>query len=227
VGGQARPLATRAGVLALALSAGVAHAAGGHHAVDDATLLDPGRCELEGWATGFSGGGQLFHAGANCRAGPVELGVAGLRGRLEGEGRSDYGIQVKWARQWHPRLSVGWSLTPAWQARPESRYLGLSAAALLTWSVRDDLALHLNLARDFAHGGPDQSRSGVAAEWTARAGWSLVAERYEEERTQFLRAGVRLAVTHALSVDLSHAQRLSGSLPSRWTLGTTWQFGRP
>ena len=77
------------------------------------------------------------------------------------------------------------------------------------------------------HAGSDQGRNGVAIEWMPRVGWSLVGERYEEERTQFLRAGIRVAVTDAWTVDMSRTHSLSGSGQSRWTLGTSWQFGRP
>ena len=218
--------ASRAISWVLALACPLAQAAGGHHAVDDAAILAPGSCELEAWGSSFNGAGQRFQAGANCRAGPVELGVAGLHERRGEERPTEYGLQAKWAQGWLPGLSVGWSLVAAWQARPQQGFLGSSASALLTWAARDDLALHLNLGRDFVHGGPDQGRNGVALEWTPRAGWSLVGERYEEDRTQFLRAGVRLAVTEAVSVDMSRAQSLSGPGPSRWTVGATWQFSR-
>ena len=53
-----------------------AHAAGGHHAVDDAALLDVGKCKVEGWLERETGGTRtLAHAGAGCRVGPVELGL--------------------------------------------------------------------------------------------------------------------------------------------------------
>ena len=35
---------------ALALAAAGARAAGGHHAVDDAVMIEPGLCEFETWA---------------------------------------------------------------------------------------------------------------------------------------------------------------------------------
>jgi hypothetical protein len=219
--------ATLALACTLALAWPPAHAAGGHHAVDDASILEPGACEIEAWTRRLEGGGQRLQAGANCRAGPVELGVAGLHERQDAERQSEYGLQAKWAHEWMPGLSVGWSVTTAWQARAQQRYLGSSASALLTWQAREDLALHLNLGRDFVHGGSDQSRSGVALEWAPRPGWSLVGERYEEEQTQFVRAGVRLAVTDSLSVDMSRTHRLSGPGQSHWTLGATFLFRRP
>lgn len=56
-----------------------AQAAGGHPAVDDANLLEPGQCKLELWGERESGAARtLVHAGPGCRVGAVELGLSGL-----------------------------------------------------------------------------------------------------------------------------------------------------
>jgi hypothetical protein len=204
-----------------------AGAAGGHHGVDDAAILEPGRCELEGWTTRSRGSERLLHAGAGCRVGPVELGLAAEHARADGAGQSGYGLQAKWAREWRPGLSAGWSLSAGWQAQARPRYQGVTLAGLVTWAAREDLALHLNVGRDLVRGGPDQNRSGVSAEWAALPGWSLLGERYYEDRTHFARAGLRWAPSPDWTVDLSRAHRLSGPGASAWTLGASWQFGRP
>ncbi len=206
--------------------AAAAQAAGGHHAVDDAAILDPGLCKLEAWLTGARVE-RAAHAGGGCRIGPVELNAASEYARDGGPSQTNSGLQAKWATELAPGLSAGLSAAGDWQAHVRPRHQGASLAALLTWAVRDDLALHANLGRDFVHGGADQNRSGVAAEWTARPGWSIVAERYAADRTQFVRAGVRWCVSDAWSIDFSRAQRLRGPSASNWTLGTTWQFERP
>jgi len=107
------------------------------------------------------------------------------------------------------------------------RYQGSTLSGLVSWFPRDDLALHLNLGRDFVRGDADQDRSGVSVEWTARPGWSITGERYLEVQTHFVRAGLRWAISEAWSVDLSRAHRLRGPGESTWTLGATWQFARP
>ena len=208
--------------------AAAAQAAGGHHAVDDAAILDPGLCKLEAWLTGAQGGERSAHAGGGCRIGPVELNGASEYARDGGPSQTNFGLQAKWATELAPGVSAGASAATDWQAHVRPRHQGATLAVLLTWAVRDDLALHANLGRDFVHGGTDQNRSGVAAEWMARPGWSLVAERYAEDRTQFVRAGVRWSVSDAWNIDLSRAQRLRGpgASNSNWTLGATWQFER-
>jgi hypothetical protein len=57
--------AALAGALACAPSA---HAAGGHHAVDDASILEPGQCQVESWVDRENGGNRsTLHAGTACR----------------------------------------------------------------------------------------------------------------------------------------------------------------
>jgi hypothetical protein len=203
-----------------------AWAAGGHHGVDDAAILEPGACELESWFTGARGGERLLHAGAGCRVGPVELGLASEYARQGGASQANHGLQAKWAQAVAEGLSVGASFGPAWQAHAAPRYQGISFAALATWAPRDDLALHLNLGRDLVHGGRDLARHGVAAEWRPHQRWSFVAERYLEERAHFVRAGARWSIGEGWSLDLSRAHRLSGPGASAWTLGVSWVLDR-
>jgi hypothetical protein len=212
-------------IAALALTP-AAHAAGGHHAVDDAAILQPGQCELESWFSRANDGERLLHAGAGCRVGPLELGLAGEYARPDGSSTTAWGLQAKWATEVADGFSVGLAVAPAWQAHVRPRYQGTTVAALATWTPSDTWALHANLGRDFVDGGRDENRWGLAAEWTFRSGWSLVAERYRESQTHYARAGVRWAAGENWSVDLSRAQRLSGAGASNWTLGATWLLER-
>ncbi|QJW83420.1 hypothetical protein HK414_02160 [Ramlibacter terrae] len=159
--------------------AGAAFAAGGHHAVDDAAILEAGQCEVEGWASRAPAGDRLLHAGLGCRAGPVELGVAAEAAR-QGGSQAAYGLSAKWAQALGEDLSVGASIGPNWQAHAAPRYQGFTVAALATWTPREDLALHLNLGRDIVHRGRGLARHGLAAEWLPVQDWSFVAERYRK-----------------------------------------------
>ena len=221
------PMKTRTWALAAALSAcGTVHAAGGHHGVDDAAILEPGTCELESWFTRAGAGARLLHAGLGCRVGPVELGAAAERARDPAGHSTGYGLQVKWAAEVAPGVSAGFSLSPFWQAHARPSYQGSNLAALLTWAAREDLAFHANLGRDVLNGAPNQARSGAAVEWLPVTGWSLVAERYIESATHFLRAGARWSFADNLTLDFSRAHRLHGPGESNWTLGATWLIDR-
>lgn len=199
-------------------------AAGGHHALDDAVILEPGTCQVESWLTRAEGHERLLHAGGACRAGAIELGVAAERAHADGGSGSGYQVQGKWATEVRPGFNAGLSLTGIWQAHARPRYQATSLVGLASWFPREDMAFHLNLGRDFLQGQADENRAGVAGEWTVRAGWSLTGERYFEAGTHFLRAGVRWAINEAWSVDLSRAHRLQGPGASSWTLGASWQF---
>lgn len=219
---------TRGTVAALALGlvlGGNAIAAGGHHAVDDASILSPATCEQESWFSRAHGGERALHAGAGCRVGPIELGVAGDVARSGGVSETAWTLQAKWATEVADGVSIGLSVQPAWLPRQHPRYAATTFAALATWTPRDDLAFHLNIGRDFVNRGPDSARSGIAAEWAPVPRWWLLAERYVEDRTHFVRAGVRWATGSNWSLDFSRAHRLSGPNPSSWTLGLTIQFG--
>ena len=202
-----------------------AWAAGGHHSVDDAAIKDAGECELESWFSRETGNGRLLHAGASCRVGPVELGLAGEYGRAGGASQTGWGAEAKWAHEITPGLSIGAVVQSAWQARVRPRYQGASLIGLATWTPREDIALHLNIGRDFVHGGSDEKRGGISVEWMPVKPWSFVAERYREQATHYVRAGARYAISDAWTVDASRAQRLTGPAPSTWTVGLTYAFG--
>jgi hypothetical protein len=225
--GGLRPRARTWALLVGTFSASCAMAAGGHHAVDDAAILDDGLCKLEGWLAGGRDSERLVHAGGGCRVGPVELNAAGEHTRADGGSESSSGLQMKWATEVAPGFSAGLSLAASWQSHVRPRHQTDTLVTLFTWALRDDLALHVNLGRDFNHADADQNRGGVSAEWRVQPNWSVVAERYLDTGTHFLRAGVRRAVTEGWSIDLSRAHRLRGPAGSNWTLGTTWQFERP
>lgn len=213
-----------AGMTAL-VAANAAWGAGGHHAVDDAAILDEGTCKVESWFS-RGGGERLLHAGAGCRVGPIELSAGTDYARAGGASATGHGLAAKWATELTSGVSVGMVVAPGWQGRVRPRYQGSTVLALATWTPRDDLSLHLNLGRDFLHRADDDARYGVSVEWMPVANWSLVAERFRAEQTHFLRAGARWFFGDGWSVDLSRAQRLSGPGVSDWTLGATWEFSR-
>lgn len=206
-----------------------AHAAGGHHAVDDAAILAPGQCEMEIWADRERHGSRtLFHAGPACRIGPVEVGLNADRFHETGAGSATFaGPQVKWAHAVTDTVGVGVLAATGWRDRsPRVRSsLWLIAG---TWQAHENLAVHVNLGKDFHRGGerPDTRRAGAAVEWAATPAWSFVAERFRESDTNLWRLGARYALSEGNSLDLSQARGLHGSAPPWWTLGVTWAFDR-
>lgn len=221
-----RPPFPRLAALIACCAAPAAWAAGGHHAVDDAAVLEPGQCEVESWASRARAAGTLLHAGAACGVGPLQLGAAGEHVRAGGTSSHGGGVEVKWAMELAEGWSLGASLQPAWQARVHPRYQGAALLALATWAPDERWAVHANLGREFMHREPDTTRGGVALEWSPARAWSLLAERFREQDTHFARGGVRYAAGESWSLDFSRAQRLSGPAPSSWTLGFSFVFDR-
>lgn len=208
------------------LLAPLAHAAGGHHAIDDAELLAPGQCQAESWYE-RSTSGRLLHLSAGCRVGPVELEVASEPQRQDGTSFAEHGLQVKWATELGAGWSAGLSIGPAWQSHARPRYQGATLNALLSRALSERGALHLNLGRDLLHGAADRGRGGVGADWAPTGGaWRLVAEAYRESGGRFVRAGMRWSPTEDWTVDLSRALHRGGNGESSWTLGVARQFDR-
>ena len=207
------------------------HAAGGHHSVDDAALVDPGQCEVEVWADRYRAASRgLVHAGAACRWGAFEWGANLDRTTASGESSSfAYGVQAKWARPIADSLTGGVLVAATWQSTAPRKLVGGSVIVPLTWQATDTLLLHANLGRDFRNGAADTSRAGVALEWSPTAQWSFVLERFRENDGDFWRTGVRRVINPQLSVDLSRASDIrSGSAHASawWTLGLNWAFPR-
>lgn len=212
----------------VALALPVAQAAGGHHAVDDATMIEPGQCEFETWLDRARRGGRtLLHAGAGCRVGPVELGLGWDRERTAVASTSTgLSPQLKWTTQVAPQWSTGIVLWSTWRQGGDSRagYQGSTLLVPVTWQPAPSLAVHLNAGRDFNRTGPDGHRAGAALEWTPVTSWSLVGERYREGGASFWRLGTRWAPSATWSLDLSRASALAGDTPQWWTLGLKLAF---
>jgi hypothetical protein len=208
------------------LLASSAQAAGGHHSVDDAAILDPGRCLLETWFDhAESSAARLWHVGPACRVGAVELGLNfdAIRTSV-GERTNVGGGQVKSARALTEKISIGAVVAAAWQDHSPHR-IGTSVVFPLTWQATETLQVHVNAGRDFLHNAPNADHGGVAAEWSPSQQWSFVAERFRELHTDRWRLGARRALSTNVSIDLSRAQGL-GKAPSSWTAGINWVFDR-
>ena len=215
------PLAT------LLVSASRVEAAGGHHAVDDAAILEAGQCQIETWFDREDGNARrLLHAGTACRIGAVELGLNLDSTRVQGAGTTTAaGPQIKWAQTVAKGFSVGVVGSTAWQRRSPHR-LGSTLVFPVTWQSSDSTWLHLNVGRDLRPHDVDTGRAGAAFEWTAPSSWSFVAERFRESRTNFWRVGARWTASASLSVDLSRASAMEDSPAAWWTFGLNWLFDR-
>jgi len=224
-GGATRVERTLALLMALFGMAMRAHAAGGHHAVDDADILEPGQCQVETWVDRELGGARsLLQVGPACRIGPIEIGINLNRAWAAGAGsNTGYGPQIKWAGALTDDLRAGVVLSAAWRGR-SANYVASTLIVPLTWKPVDPVLVHVNVGRDFRKDQTDSERAGAAIEWMPLPAWAFVAERFREGGANYWRAGARWTIATSLNVDLSHARGLAGA-PSLWTLGVTWGWG--
>jgi len=204
-------------------------AAGGHHAVDDAVIAVPGQCTLELWAErSGTDRRQLQHAGVGCH-------VMGLEAEINGDRETTrsastlhlHALQLKWATDLQPRLSIGLVGALRWQDQTPRAQRSLLMP--LSWTPRDDLAFHLNLGRTFASGAPDRTQRGAAVAWQMTAGWQFLAEVFHDGTRPLKRLGLRHDIDERLSLDLSIARgNAVGSAPREtwWTGGLNWTFGQ-
>lgn len=202
-----------------------AFAAGGHHAVDDAAILEPGQCQLEGWQERSAHtGATLNHVGPGCRLGALEWGLNVDQVRAPGEGRQTFiGPQAKWAMPIHDAWSAGVSVGATWNAR-SGHYVASTWILPVTWQVTPSLAIHGNLGLDQMAGAGTHSRRGLAAEWTPTAHWSLIGERFDDHGARHWRGGVRYLFNERVSLDLSRAAHLGSETRPWWALGLNWTF---
>lgn len=200
-----------------------ARAAGGHFAVDDAAIVEPGQCQLELWQEQVQNR-RLRHAGPACHLGGVEFGLNLERQERQGS----WGPQFKWATELHPDLSVGLVLSTTHQQQ-DPHWSGLSLLVPLSWQLRPDLQIHLNLGRDVRHGLPDRTVRGASAEWAASERWSLLAEYLHDGQCEQRRAGLRWLLRESISVDLSrshYSAAVTAPSSAAWALGLNWGFQR-
>jgi len=201
-------------------TASAANAAGGHYAVDDAAILEPGQCQLETWFDREAGHvGRLLHVGPACRVGSLEVGLNLDRVHLgDASATTVTGPQLKWAGVVTEQLSIGLAAAANWQSHAP-RYLGSTLVVPISLQLSEQWLAHVNVGRDFRAGQADSSRAGAALEWAPNTTWSVIGERFRDGGANHWRLGGRWNLTPSLSLDLSRAQDLRPESPAWWTLG--------
>lgn len=216
-----KPLVFACGLAALA---GPALAAGGHHDVDDATVLDPGHCQVETWA--LSGRGPSLaarHLGPACNLGGLEWGLNIDRVRQDGLAATSLGPQLKWvADPAARRLSVGLVGGLTWRSGGPRRPVGgVYLPATLWLGGEGQWQLHANLGHDDDPGNGRFRRWGTGVDWVVNDRWVFTAERRALFGQQLSRAGLRFNLTPLASTDLSLAR---GGDARVVALGFNWEW---
>jgi hypothetical protein len=206
-----------AGVPLLAMPA-LAGAAGLHFPTDDATVLDSGQVQLEGWALrADSRNGEFAVLPAVGIGGSVELAMGLLRVSEDGEYSNRLEPEAKW------RLPL--ALPDGWGAAL-GVIAGVEEGRLEDWFVNlplsyefgvAPLALHLNTGwlrtRDPFRGSVDRMFTGIGAEWDLAPRVGFIGQVYREgtDAEPEAQLGLRLAVGERLdSLDVAFGRPLRG-----------------
>lgn len=211
---------------ALAFNPMATHAAG-HFEVDDAHMLDAGRCQYEAWATRVNGDSEsVAHLGPACRIGPLEVGINLERLNQPGDRAIALGPRLKWATGIE---GTPFSVAVTWMASFDATHGGRPTQSMnipLTWQLADSLQIHANLGTDWNAVDGYQRRVGLAGEWAANDAVSLIAEHIRVGVTRTSRIGTRFRVTPQVSVDLS-GWRVGPAGARGVGIGLNHEFARP
>lgn len=217
-------------ILPLCLSAATAQAAG-HFDVDDAGMLDPGRCQVELWAGRFRDTKTtVWHVGPGCRVGPVELDLNIDGVSVAGFDTHSVGPQLKWTflgQAADAPLSAAISTGLTFNMPRRGGGMGGQFVVPVTWHAAESLQIHVNLGADWpaVADGTRSARKGIAGEWALNDTVSLIAERNRAFGAWTSRAGARISLTPMTSIDISASRtgvdRVRGVL-----IGVNREFGR-
>lgn len=210
---------------------GLVHAAGGHHAVDDATILDPGRCHVESWIEhDRSSHGRAANIGPACHGFGLEWSLGLSHARVDGERDNQVAPQLKWATETPvPGLALGLAAGVDLRARSLRRG-GHFVLVPATLELADgDWLLHANAGRAWTRGKGAGAIGGLAIERQWQPRFSSVVEVFRDgpgARAWQVGGRWHLDPDH-VSLDVSYARGLRADQRSVITIGVTVEFDRP
>jgi hypothetical protein len=203
-----------------------AFAAGGHHAVDDARILDPGHCHVENWGEIHRRGGYFINVGPACHFAGAEWTLGLERDHVDDARDWVLTPQVKTAMplgygNWHIGAIVGGS----WRD-DERRFDNGYFIVPLSW-ISDPIEFHFNVGYDVNRDERDDWRYGASVYGNLFGPVDGVLEIFNEADEWFGQVGFRWnVVPDTLMFDVSVAQSEYRN-GDRWvTLGLTYEFSR-
>jgi hypothetical protein len=201
-----------------------ARAAGGHYAVDDAVLVDAGRCQIEAWYARSASSYDITLVPACNPSGNLEIGFGVSRVRLDGEHETVAELTLK--TLFRELETEGWgsglALTTTYGGALERR-LGATIYAPVSARIDSRLTLHSNVGWSYD---PDEANAaiwGIGSEWRLSGRMGVVAEIYGTHRGGAeLQMGQRYDLGKG-ALDLGYG-RARGDGDGWLTVGVGWQF---
>lgn len=225
---------TRLAALLLAAGATAAHA-GRPLATEDADVLEPGRCELEGFASHVRADDMPSARGTTLQFGcglgwNTQAALAASHARADGASSTAWALVGKTGLV--PRSDTSTGLTLAWglaavrapggSTEHETTFLNLVA----THGFDGGWLAHANLGWLRSESADTNTTTwNLAVERPVGGGVDLMAELYGDDRTRpWLGAGVRWAASERVSLNASWAVQNASPRPTLWTIGFKISF---
>ncbi|QWT21415.1 hypothetical protein KPL74_05285 [Bacillus sp. NP157] len=171
---------------------GAAHASGGSYAVDDASVVGAGQCQVESWLRAWSKGSDGVHSVPACGIGPLEFGLDLETGqRVRGIGASP---AVKWQLRDGDDKGVGVALV-ANVSYSSGRQRDAQSYVATTFGLDDARRwmVALNAGTDRTRGETTHALYGVGLSYALTQRWAWLVERLWTHRAIADQTGVRLA----------------------------------
>jgi hypothetical protein len=200
-----------------------AQAAGGHYAVDDATLTESGRCQLEVWYQRADSDNSEISLLPACNPwGNLEIALGWARWQQGGQREDVLAVELKTLQRELQPGAWGWgvALATTFAAGLENAVAYVPVSIHLT----DALIAHYNLGVAHERGGDDAVIWGVGGELAAAANLDVIAEIHGTHRggTQ-IQAGLRHHLGNG-ALDLSFGFTRADTSDNWLTLGFVWAF---
>ena len=210
----------------VALCCATAAHAGLPLATDDAAVVEPHTCQLEGWVQSAHDGHQYTLAPACNPFGNLELGAAVARVDSDGGDRSSqFQLQAKTVLV--PRNDGAWSFgAEAGAQRDTGAAHGRSAfqtwylKGLATFHPSDDVELDMNLGGIKTYGNSTTLFAAAAVQYSPVERLQLLAEIFRDEpgRAKY-QAGIRyVLVPDRLEAYVSYGSRFGGNSNDWWSI---------
>ena len=212
--------------MVLAVTAAPGWAMGGHYEVDDATMADPGRCEVDGWYQRVDSDTQGAFGELVCNPTGVAEFTLGLSRVDTGDSwRTDVAIEGKTLFKQPVVGGWGWGLVGISSWSDEfSEHETLEMMAPVTVIPNDRLALHFNVGAAYQANDRDVGLWGVATDIVLRENTHLIAEGYGTHRGDpEYQVGIRQFYGQA-KLDLSLGWEGSDTSENWFTVGVGWAF---
>jgi hypothetical protein len=220
-------------VLAIALGAGQAHAAGGAFAVDDVEVANPGECKVESFGQAADNRDVIMATVPACvfnLGRPVEVGSTLARFRADGEWGS--ALTLKGKTNVLPaavgRVGLGLSGGVAFDLLSDE-LAAVFATVPVTHRLNEQFKLNVNAGWLFDRPLDKHLFSwGAGIEWVPVEKWTVIAEVFGfaggENNDPRFQAGLRYTPMEAFDIDLIYGYNIAGERANWITLGLNVRF---